>query len=339
MHNYNSNLSKKILYWYDNNKRMLPWRFINSKKKLGFYTLVSEFMLQQTQIKTVLPYFLRFIKRFPNIRKLSNANTRSILKQWEGLGYYSRAKNLHLTSKIICKKYSEKIPQEINDLKLLPGIGDYTASILMAVVHNKPYIAFDGNVKRVMSRFFGINYDENSENLKLIKNKSNVFLSQSRHGDLAQALMELGALVCKPTNPKCFRCPLKKFCSFKKSNIYFTKKIKRSNKLKYVALCYLKKNKVLVTNKNPSGFLNDMLTVPMIKLKNFHKLNYKKNCEILNKEVSHSISNSNLKIKIALSRKNLNLPNHFWLDKKNIKKHPIPALTKKIFKAINLDLQ
>ena len=141
---------------------MLPWRFINSKKKLGFYTLVSEFMLQQTQIKTVLPYFLRFIKRFPNIRKLSNANTRSILKQWEGLGYYSRAKNLHLTSKIICKKYSEKIPQEINDLKLLPGIGDYTASILMAVVHNKPYIAFDGNVKRVMSRFFGINYDENS---------------------------------------------------------------------------------------------------------------------------------------------------------------------------------
>ncbi len=318
---------------------MLPWRFINSKKKLGFYTLVSEFMLQQTQIKTVLPYFLRFIKRFPNIRKLSNANTRSILKQWEGLGYYSRAKNLHLTSKIICKKYSEKIPQEINDLKLLPGIGDYTASILMAVVHNKPYIAFDGNVKRVMSRFFGINYDENSENLKLIKNKSNVFLSQSRHGDLAQALMELGALVCKPTNPKCFRCPLKKFCSFKKSNISFTKKIKRSNKLKYVALCYLKKNKVLVTNKNPSGFLNDMLTVPMIKLTNFHKLNYKKNCEILNKEVSHSISNSNLKIKIALSRKNLNLPNHFWLDKKNIKKHPIPALTKKIFKAINLDLQ
>ena len=318
---------------------MLPWRFINSKKKLGFYTLVSEFMLQQTQIKTVLPYFLRFIKRFPNIRKLSNANTRSILKQWEGLGYYSRAKNLHLTSKIICKKYSEKIPQEINDLKLLPGIGDYTASILMAVVHNKPYIAFDGNVKRVMSRFFGINYDENSENLKLIKNKSNVFLSQSRHGDLAQALMELGALVCKPTNPKCFRCPLKKFCSFKKSNISFAKKIKRSNKLKYVALCYLKKNKVLVTNKNPSGFLNDMLTVPMIKLTNFHKLNYKKNCEILNKEVSHSISNSNLKIKIALSRKNLNLPNHFWLDKKNIKKHPIPALTKKIFKAINLDLQ
>ena len=318
---------------------MLPWRFINSKKKLGFYTLVSEFMLQQTQIKTVLPYFLRFIKRFPNIRKLSNANTRSILKQWEGLGYYSRAKNLHLTSKIICKKYSEKIPQEINDLKLLPGIGDYTASILMAVVHNKPYIAFDGNVKRVMSRFFGINYDENSENLKLIKNKSNVFLSQSRHGDLAQALMELGALVCKPTNPKCFRCPLKKFCSFKKSNISFAKKIKRSNKLKYVALCYLKKNKVLVTNKNPSGFLNDMLTVPMIKLTNFHKLKYKKNCEILNKEVSHSISNSNLKIKIALSRKNLNLPNHFWLDKKNIKKHPIPALTKKIFKAINLDLQ
>jgi len=317
---------------------MLPWRLVSSKKKLGFYTLVSEFMLQQTQIKTVLPYFIRFIKRFPNVRKLSHANIRSILKQWEGLGYYSRAKNLHLTSKIICKKYSEKIPKEISDLKLLPGIGDYTASIIMAVVNNKPHIAFDGNVKRVVRRFFALNYEENSENLKLMKYKSNIFLSKNRHGDLAQALMELGALICKPTNPKCIRCPLKKFCSFKKSNIPFIKKTKRTNKLKYVALCYLKKNRVLVTNKNPSGFLNDMLTVPMIKLKNFNKLNYKNNCEILNKEVSHNISNSNLKIKIALPNKNLNLPNHFWLDKKNIKKYPIPALTRKIFKAINLHL-
>ena len=317
---------------------MLPWRLVSSKKKLGFYTLVSEFMLQQTQIKTVLPYFIRFIKRFPNVRKLSHANIRSILKQWEGLGYYSRAKNLHLTSKIICKKYSEKIPKEISDLKLLPGIGDYTASIIMAVVNNKPHIAFDGNVKRVVRRFFALNYEENSENLKLMKYKSNIFLSKNRHGDLAQALMELGALICKPTNPECGRCPLKKFCSFKKSNIPFIKKTKRTNKLKYVALCYLKKNRVLVTNKNPSGFLNDMLTVPMIKLKNFNKLNYKNNCEILNKEVSHNISNSNLKIKIALPNKNLNLPNHFWLDKKNIKKYPIPALTRKIFKAINLDL-
>jgi len=338
MHNYNSNLSKKILYWYDNNKRMLPWRLVSSKKKLGFYTLVSEFMLQQTQIKTVLPYFLRFIKRFPNVRKLSRASIRSVLKQWEGLGYYSRAKNLHLTSKIICKKYFEKMPKEIGDLKLLPGIGDYTASIIMAVVNNKPHIAFDGNVKRVVRRFFALNYEENSENLKLMKHKSNIFLSKNRHGDLAQAFMELGALVCKPTNPECGRCPLEKFCSFKKSNISFTKKTKRNNKLKYVALCYLKKNRVLVTNKNPSGFLRDMLTVPMIKLKNFNKLNYKNNCEILNREVSHSISNSNLKIKIALSNKNLNLPNHFWLDKKNIKKHPIPALTRKIFRAINLDL-
>ena len=317
---------------------MLPWRLVSSKKKLGFYTLVSEFMLQQTQIKMVLPYFIRFIKRFPNVRKLSHANIRSILKQWEGLGYYSRAKNLHLTSKIICKKYSEKIPKEISDLKLLPGIGDYTASIIMAVVNNKPHIAFDGNVKRVVRRFFALNYEENSENLKLMKYKSNIFLSKNRHGDLAQALMELGALICKPTNPKCIRCPLKKFCSFKKSNIPFIKKTKRTNKLKYVALCYLKKNRVLVTNKNPSGFLNDMLTVPMIKLKNFNKLNYKNNCEILNKEVSHNISNSNLKIKIALPNKNLNLPNHFWLDKKNIKKYPIPALTRKIFKAINLHL-
>ncbi len=293
-------------------------------------------MLQQTQIKTVLPYFLRFVKRFPSIKKLARANIRSILKKWEGLGYYSRAKNLHLASKIICKNYSERIPKKIDDLKLLPGVGDYTASIIMAVVNNKPYIAFDGNVKRVLKRFFALNIDDSSKNLKLLKHKSKVFLSKNRHGDLAQALMELGALVCKPTNPKCNKCPLQKFCSFKKSNISFTKKIKKNNKLIYVALCNLRKNKVLVTNKNPSGFLNGMLTVPMIELKNFKKINRKNNYEVLKKELSHNISNSNLKIKIAILKKNINLPNHFWIDKNKIKKYPIPVLTKKIFKAINL---
>tara|TARA_B100000029_G_C17380575_1_gene889539 strand:- start:103 stop:993 length:891 start_codon:yes stop_codon:yes gene_type:complete len=296
-------------------------------------------MLQQTQIKTVVPYFLRFVKHFPNIRKVSNANIRSILKYWEGLGYYSRAKNLHLTSKIICKSYFEEIPKEISDLKLLPGVGDYTSSIIMAVVHNKPHIAFDGNVKRVVKRFFGLNIDDSSKSLKLMKNKSNIFLSKNRHGDLAQALMELGALVCKPKNPECSKCPIKKLCSFKKTNIFFTKKRRKNNKLKYIALCYLKKDKVLVTNKNPSGFLNDMLTVPMIKLESFKKMNHKNKYAILDKEVSHSISNSNLKIKIALSSKDLNFPNHFWLDKKNIKKYPIPVLTRKIFKAIDLNLK
>ena len=113
MHNYKLGLSKKVLNWYDNNRRDLPWRRENSKKKLEFYTLVSEFMLQQTQVKIVIPYFFKFIKRFPNINKLSNARIGSILKHWEGLGYYSRAKNLHITSKIICKKYSGRMPKKL----------------------------------------------------------------------------------------------------------------------------------------------------------------------------------------------------------------------------------
>ena len=296
-------------------------------------------MLQQTQMKTVVPYFLRFIKRFPSIERISKANVRSVLKYWEGLGYYSRAKNLHTSSKIISKKYSGKIPKAISDLRLLPGVGDYTASIIMAVVNNKPHIAFDGNVKRVLKRFFGLNIDENSKNFKLVRNKSDIFLSENRHGDLAQALMELGALICKPKDPKCVVCPIENLCSFKKINIPFIKKRKKNNKLEYIAICYLKKNKVLVTNKNPSGFLNDMLTVPMIKFDKFKKLNQKNNYEILNKEVLHNISNSNLKIKIAISSKKLNFPNYFWLDKNNINKYPIPVLTRKIFKAIDLDLQ
>ena len=230
------------------------------------------------------------------------------------------------------------MPKSINDLKRLPGIGDYTASIIMAIVHKKPHIAFDGNVKRLTKRFFALNTIESSQSLKFLKNKSNIFLHKKRHGDLAQALIELGALVCKPKNPNCNICPIRTFCSFKKMKTFHEKKKIKKNKLKYIALCYLKNNKILVTNKNPSGFLNNMVTVPMVKFKTFKQISNKKNCEILKEKISHNISNSNLKIQIAILNKNLNFPNHFWLDKNNIKKYPIPVLTRKILKAINVGL-
>ena len=134
------NLSKKILSWYDNNKRTLPWRISKKSKKMQYYRILSEFMLQQTQVKTVIPYFNNFVKKVPNLKILSKCSEKKVLKLWEGLGYYSRAKNLHQSSKILVKKYKSKIPNDFSQLKELPGIGDYTANILLALIYNKPRI-------------------------------------------------------------------------------------------------------------------------------------------------------------------------------------------------------
>ena len=134
----NSTITNKILYWYDNNKRSLPWRKKNSQIKREYYTLVSEFMLQQTQVSTVIPYFKNFIKNIPNLESLANINEKKLLKYWEGLGYYSRVKNLKKTAKIVVSKYKKKLPNTLEELKTLPGIGDYTAGAILSIAFNKP---------------------------------------------------------------------------------------------------------------------------------------------------------------------------------------------------------
>ena len=142
----NFNLTKNILAWYDNNKRMLPWRVDKNHKHKLYYRLLSEFMLQQTQVKTVLPYFSKFLKHYPTLKSLSQAQERAILKLWEGLGYYRRAKNLLKSSKHLAKiKY--ELPDSLDEVKKLPGVGTYTANALLAFIHDKPTLAVDGNVR------------------------------------------------------------------------------------------------------------------------------------------------------------------------------------------------
>ena len=150
------NISKKILDWYDNNKRILPWRKKCSQKKREYFTLVSEFMLQQTQVSTVIPYFKNFIKNIPNLKTLAKVQNKKLIKLWEGLGYYSRARNLKKTSQVIIKNFKGNVPENFEDLKSLPGIGNYTASAILAIAFNKPYIPLDGNIERVLILFFAL---------------------------------------------------------------------------------------------------------------------------------------------------------------------------------------
>ena len=313
------NLSKKILSWYDNNKRTLPWRVTKNSKKKQYYRILSEFMLQQTQVKTVIPYFNNFVKKIPNLKKLSKSNEKKILKLWEGLGYYSRAKNLHKTSKILVKKYDSQIPDSFEKLKELPGIGDYTANILLALIFNQPRIGIDGNVKRVLFRLFNLE----------VKNPENLFKTK-RNDDLAEALMEFGAIICKPKDPLCYKCKLKKNCSYYKSEtkIRFNRKIKIEAKT-YDIFCYLKKNKrqIALTKNNDLGFLKKF-NLPKIKATSKKNKNWKFLCNYKN-----SISNKklNLNLYYKFSSK---IPSKYNWYSLNKNKEFIPSFTKKIFKQI-----
>ena len=241
-------------------------------------------MLQQTQVKTVIPHFISFVKKVPNLKALSNSNERKILKLWEGLGYYRRARNLHKTSKILIKKYGGQIPKSFTQLKELPGIGDYTANVLLALIYNEPRIALDTNVKRVLLRLFNIDF----------KDKTNLFKTK-RNGDLAEALMEFGSLICKAQDPKCHECDIKKMCSYYTlgKEVNLKKRIKIHSK-NYDIFCYLKKNKrqIALTKNNHLGFLKKF-NLPKVKEASKKNKNWKFLCNYKN-----SISNKKLNINL-----------------------------------------
>ena len=325
-------LSKKILAWYDNSKRSLPWRVSKKSTKKVYYRLLSEFMLQQTQVKTVLPYFNKFTKKFPTLTSLSKSNEKQILKMWEGLGYYRRARNLLASAKLLVKKHNSKLPKNIKDIKKLPGVGDYTANALLGFIYNYPTIAVDGNVKRVFARYLNLKDSKiNFENL-VLENEKALFIT-NRNSDFIEALMEFGALICKSKDPKCNKCCLNKSCRYLKS-FNKIKKVKRKKikTMNYNIFCYVnKKKQIALTKKNETSFLKNC-NLPLIK-----KM---KNDYIIDKEwrflKNYKNSISNLKLNINLYYKFSNrIPNSFnWYSLKNNKEF-IPSFTKRIFNQVS----
>ena len=277
-------------------------------------------MLQQTQVKTVIPYFNNFVKSIPNLEVLSKTSLKKVLKLWEGLGYYSRAKNLHQTSKILIKKYDGQIPQNFEELKKLPGIGNYTANALLALIYNQPRIAIDGNVKRILYRLF---------NTK-INNVSNLFKTK-RNDDLAEALIEFGALICKPRDPKCNECKIKKICKYYTSETKpeFKKKIKIHIK-SYDIFCYLKRKKrqIALTRNNDLSFLKKF-HLPKIKETSSKNRNWKFLCNYKN-----SISNKKLNINLYYKFSSKIPPKYNWYSLKKNNEF-IPSFTKKIFRQVS----
>ncbi len=316
-------ITKKILNWYDLNKRTLPWRKNVSQSKKHYYTLVSEFMLQQTQVVTVIPYFNRFINKIPNLKKLSKIQDRELIKLWEGLGYYSRVRNLKKTAKIIISKYHGEIPNNYEDLISLPGIGNYTAKAILAIAFNKSYIPLDGNIERVIKRFLYLRKNKEIQKDNLIEKKS-IFGISSRASDYAQALMELGAMICKPKNPECSECPISKNCkSYKKKNFDLAK-ITKKNKEKYFILKVYKKNqKYLLVKNTKFNFLKNLSIFPMEELSN------PKN---FNENLNFKMSNMNMNIKIEYLKNAKRFPSSYWFDKRKLDNYMLPTFTKKVVK-------
>jgi A/G-specific adenine glycosylase len=198
-----------LLAWYDLNKRDLPWRATNDPYKIW----LSEIMLQQTRVDQATPYYHRFVQHFPTVHDLAAAEQQEVLKVWEGLGYYSRARNLHQAAKTVVEEFGGELPGNWEDIKKLKGIGPYTAAAVLSIAFEQPHAVVDGNVIRVLARYYGIEEDIRKSGTKnLIQEYADELISEERPGDFNQAVMELGATVCTPASPDCTACPLSSHC-------------------------------------------------------------------------------------------------------------------------------
>lgn len=257
--------NKHLIDWYQQNKRDLPWRRTTNP----YYIWLSEVMLQQTQVDTVKSYYERFIDKYPDLISLANAPEEEVLKQWEGLGYYSRARNLHTAIKEVADKYQGQVPNDPEKFASLKGVGPYTRGSVMSIAYNLPIAAVDGNVFRVWSRLNALNDDiTKGATRKKFEQAITEIIPKQQASDFNQALMELGALICKPKNAKCDDCPVQKHCqSYHDDTVYQfpvkTKKIKNKQLTYDVYVMMDEQHHWLMQQRPAKGLLANMWEFPM----------------------------------------------------------------------------
>lgn len=252
-----------LMKWYERSQRNLPWRDTSNP----YYIWISEVMLQQTQVNTVIPYYQKFVHQYPTLKDFSAAPLQKVLKSWEGLGYYSRARNFHKAAKQVMRLYDGHIPVTPAQFRKLPGVGDYITAAVQSIAFQRPLAVVDGNVKRVLSRIFRINSPVNSSiSNKAFKNKADDLLLTSDPGSFNQAMMELGAIICRPSQPRCKECPVKSFCqSFQKNDThkYPRKTTLKQTPIHHISTAVVRKNsRLLITKRNPNGLLGGLWEFP-----------------------------------------------------------------------------
>lgn len=259
----------EIFNWYKKNLRDLPWRSTKDPYKIW----LSEVILQQTQVVQGLKYYYKFISEYPDIVSLAQADEQEVLKHWQGLGYYSRARNLLATAKIITEQYHGKFPNEYAQLLKLPGIGEYTASAIMSFAYNKPYPALDSNVYRVVARLFNINLPVNHpSSKKVFMEILNEMIHNVDPSQFNNAMMEFGAMLCKPEQPACNECPVSYSCeALKNKNVHLlpVKLPKQKRKIRYFNYYYIQFKDSTYFQKRAEGDIwQNLYQIPMIETNN-----------------------------------------------------------------------
>ncbi|MBF0503950.1 MAG: A/G-specific adenine glycosylase [Candidatus Omnitrophica bacterium] len=258
--------SRDLMCWYVKNKRDLPWRHTKDPYKIW----ISEVMLQQTTINAVIPYYKKWIKTFPTVHDLAQAPLQRVLKLWEGLGYYNRAKNLHKAALLIIKNYNGQIPKNPINVRSLPGFGPYTTGSVLSIAYNMPLTIIDANVRRLVMRLLALPGQADTKQDPIINQFLLKVLPPKGAGDFNQALMELGALVCRVKDPDCKSCPQDKYCHSHKENKQHTIPQRKSKIIKdvHAVIAIIKNNDFYYIQKRPSsGLLADLWEFPGGKIR------------------------------------------------------------------------
>ncbi len=259
--------SRKILLWYSKNKRDLPWRSTKDPYKIW----LSEIMLQQTRVAQGMPYYYKFVERFPSILDLAKASEEEILKMWQGLGYYSRARNLHATAKMIVQDYGGIFPSTYKELLKLKGVGDYTASAIASICFDEPRPVVDGNVFRVLARYFGVELAINStEGTKYFKQLATEIMAVDDIRDYNQGIMEFGSIQCAPKNPDCAHCPMNDSCvAFQEQKVAMLPVKKGKTKVRKRFFNYLvlltPKRKTILKQRRDKGIWRHLWEFPLFE--------------------------------------------------------------------------
>ena len=266
--------SNSLIYWYLQNDRDLPWR----RTKNPYFIWLSEIMLQQTRVAQGMAYYLKFTDNFPTVFDLAKADESTVLKMWQGLGYYSRARNLHYSAKHIANELNGEFPNTYKEIIKLKGIGDYTASAIASICFKEPTAVVDGNVYRVLSRYFGIKTPINSSaGIKEFKALAQTLIDESQPGNYNQAIMDFGALHCKPQNPLCDTCPFADSCVALEKKLIKElpvkdKKIKIRNRYFNFLVIKTNNNKTILTERKGKGIWQGLYQFPLIESdKNINK--------------------------------------------------------------------
>lgn len=332
------NFSEKILDWYQENKRELPWRTTRDPYKIW----LSEIMLQQTRVAQGLPYYKKFVTAFPTVHELAAASEEEILRLWQGLGYYSRARNMHFTAKQIVNKYQGKFPSSYKELLKLKGVGDYTASAIASICFDEKVAVVDGNVFRVLARYFGVDLPINStKGVKHFKQLANELIDTDNIRDYNQGIMEFGAIQCSPKKPLCLHCPLNESCvALQKGTIAeLPKKIKKG-KVKIRYFNYLVpifgNGHTVLEKRKGKGIWQNLYQFPLIEseaelnLKELRQrlpeaLKSAKNVSIFNEDlIVHKLSHQHLHTRFWILE--INKLAMKTIPKNELDKYPVPVL-------------